>query len=73
VGDFLKVYSTDNRTNTVFDNMIGIPTEQLMTFGEHEPRNSYYSENKEFTQVLNASAMTSFTNDMVIRYELLSK
>jgi hypothetical protein len=53
MGDFLKVYSTGNRTITVFDNITGIPTEQLMTFEEHEPRNSYYSENKEFTQVLN--------------------
>jgi hypothetical protein len=73
MGDFLKVYSTDNRTITIFDNMTGIPAEQLMTFGEDEPRYSYYSENKEFTQVLNASAMTQFTDDMVIRYELLSK
>jgi hypothetical protein len=53
--------------------MTGIPTEQLMTFGEHESRYSHYSENKEFTQVLNASAMPPFTDDMVIRYGLLFK
>jgi hypothetical protein len=73
MGDFLKVYWTDIRTIAVSDNMTGIPTEPLMTFGKHEPRYSYFSENKEFTQVLNASAMTPFTDDMVIRYELLSK
>jgi hypothetical protein len=73
MGDFLKVYLTDNRIITLFDNMTGIPTEQLMIFGEHEPRYSCYSENKEFTQVLNASAMTPFTDDVVIQYELLSK
>jgi hypothetical protein len=41
MGDFQKVYSTNNGTITVFDNMTGIPTEPLMTFGNHEPRYSY--------------------------------
>ena len=42
-------------------------------FGHKIDLHKYYSENKEFTQVLNASAITPFTNDMDIRYELLSK
>jgi hypothetical protein len=46
MGDFLKVYSTDNRTITVSDNKTGIRTEPLMTFGKHEPRYSYYSDRK---------------------------
>jgi hypothetical protein len=73
MGDFLKVYSADNMTITVFDNMTGVPTEQLITLGEYDPRYSYYSENKEFTQVSNASAMPPFSDDMVVRYEHLSK
>ena len=63
MGDFLKVYSNDR----------GVPTEQLITFEEYEPRYSYYSENKQFIQVSNASTMPTFTDDMVVRYELLSK
>jgi hypothetical protein len=73
MGDFLKVYSTDNKTITVFDNVTGVPTEQLITLGEYNPRYSYYSEQKEFTQILNASAMPPFTDDMVVRYELIPK
>jgi hypothetical protein len=76
MADFLEVYSADNKTITVFDNMTGVPIEQLITLGEYYPRYSYYSENKEFTQVSqvsNASAMPPFTDDMVGRYELLSK
>ena len=73
MGDFLKVYSTDNKTITVFDNVTGVPAEQLKTLEEYIPRYSYYSENKEFTQVSNASVMPPFTDDMVVKYELLSK
>lgn len=73
MGDFLKVYSTDNKTITVFDNVTGVPAEQLITLGEYIPRYSYYSENKEFTQVSNASVMPPFTDDMVVKYEPLSK
>jgi hypothetical protein len=40
MGDFLIVYSADNMTITVFDNMTGVPTEQLITLGEYDPRYS---------------------------------
>ena len=73
----LKVIHTDeignNKTITVFDNATGVPTEQLITLGEYNPRYSYYSEQKEFTQISNASAMPPFTDDMVVRYELIPK
>jgi hypothetical protein len=61
MGDFLKIYSADDKTITVFDNMTGVAIEQLITLGKYYPRYSYYSETKEFTQVSNASAMPPFT------------
>lgn len=73
MGDFLKVYSTDNKTISVFDNTTGVPAEQLVNLGEYSPRYSYYSEREEFTSVPNASAMPPFTDDMVVRYELIPK
>lgn len=73
MGDFLKVYSTDNKTISVFDNTTGVPAEQLVNLGEYSPRYSYYSERAEFTSVQNASAMPPFTDDMVVRYELIPK
>jgi hypothetical protein len=40
MADFLEVYSADNKTITVFDNMTGVPIEQLITLGEYYPRYS---------------------------------
>jgi hypothetical protein len=74
MGDFLKVYSMDsNNTISVFDNTTGTPIDQLIDLGGYIPKYSYYSEKKEFTPVSNASAMPPFTDDMVIRFELIPK
>jgi hypothetical protein len=73
MGDFLKVYSTDNKTISVFDNTTGVPTKQLINLGEYNPRYSYYSEKEEFTSVSSVSAMPPFTDDTVVRYELIPK
>ncbi|MDQ3838339.1 MAG: hypothetical protein M3297_03615 [Thermoproteota archaeon] len=74
MGDFLKVYLVDNNnTISVFDNTTGTPVEQLIDVGDYSPRYSYHSEEKEFTPVSNASAMPPFTDDMVVRFELIPK
>lgn len=73
MADFLNVYSTDNKTISVFDNTTGVPTKQLINLGDYNPKYSYYSEKKEFTTVPNAAAMPPFTDDMVVRYELIPK
>ena len=73
MGDFLKVYLMDNETISVFDNTTGVPAEQLIDPGEYNLRYSYYSEKKEFTPVSNASATPPFTDDMVMRFELIPK
>jgi DNA-binding beta-propeller fold protein YncE len=71
--DFLKVYSTDNKTISVFDNTTGVPTKQIINLGDYNPKYSYYSEKGEFTSVANATAMPPFTDNMVVRYELIPK
>ncbi len=73
MGDFLKIYSADNKTISVFDNTTGVLTRQSIDLEDYIPRYSYFSENGEFTSVSNASAMPPFTDDMVTRYELVSK
>jgi hypothetical protein len=73
MGDFLKVYLVNNKTISVFDNKTGVPAEQLIDLGDYNPRYSYYSEKKEFTSLSNASAMPPFTDDMVVRFELIPK
>jgi DNA-binding beta-propeller fold protein YncE len=71
--DFLKVYSTDNKTISVFDNTTGVPIKQIINLGDYNPKYSYYSEKGEFTSVANVTAMPPFTDDMVVRYELIPK
>lgn len=73
MADFLNVYSTDNKTISVFDNTTGVPTKQLINLGDHNAKYSYYSEKKEFTSVPNVAAMPPFTDNMVVRYELIPK
>jgi hypothetical protein len=46
MGDFLKLYSIDNKAITVYGDITGVPTEQLITLGEYDPGYLYYSENK---------------------------
>jgi hypothetical protein len=53
--------------------MTGVPTEQFINLDEYNPRYSYYSEKREFTSISNASEMPPFTDDMVVRYELIPK
>jgi hypothetical protein len=71
--DFLKVYSTDNKTISVVDNSTGVLTKQLIDLSDYNPKYSYYSEKGEFTSVPNVKAMPPFTDDMVVRYELIHK
>jgi DNA-binding beta-propeller fold protein YncE len=73
MADFLNVYSTDNKTISVFDNTTGVPTKQLINLSDYNPKYSYYSEKKEFTSVPNVAAMPPFTDNMVVRYELIPK
>src|SRR5918996_1582908 len=40
---------------------------------KYNPKYSYYSEENRWTQVVNASEMPPFTNDMVARLELMPK
>jgi hypothetical protein len=73
MGDFLKVYSTDNKTISVVDNTTGVPAEQIIDLGMYKPKYSYYSEKKEFTPVSNVSEIPPFTDNMVARLELIPK
>ena len=36
--DFLKVYSTDNKTISVVDNTTGVPAEQIIDLGMYNPK-----------------------------------
>jgi hypothetical protein len=74
MGDFMNVYlAGNNNTIPVVDNSTGVPHEQLIDFEKYNAKYSYYSEENRWTQVVNASAMPPFTDDMVARLELTTK
>jgi hypothetical protein len=73
MADFLKIYSYDNRTISVIDNSTGLSEKQTLDLENYDARYSYFSEKGEFTRVSNASAMPPFSDNMVVRFELIPK
>jgi hypothetical protein len=65
VDDFMKIYSYDNST--------GIPDKQVLTIQDFNIEYSYFSERREFTRVSKPSDLPPFTNDLVVRLNLISK
>jgi hypothetical protein len=73
VQDFMKIYSYDNKTITVIDNSTGRIERQILTLRNYNIHYSYFSEKGEFTNVEVPSRIPPFTNDLVVRLELISK
>src|SRR5919108_1221575 len=73
VDDFMKIYSYDNRTITVIDNSTGIPAKQVLALKDYNVDYSYFSEKGKFTRVSKSSDIPPFTNDLVVRLQLISK
>lgn len=73
IQDFMKIYSYDNRTITVIDNSTGRIERQILTLRNYNIHYSYFSEKGEFTNVEVPSRIPPFTNDLVVRLELISK
>lgn len=73
IDDFMKIYSYDNRTISVIDNSTEIPKKQVLTLQDFNIEYSYFSERGEFTRVFKPSDMPPFTNDLVVRLNLISK
>jgi hypothetical protein len=73
IDDFMKIYSYDNRTITVLDNSTGIPKKEVLTLKDFNIEYSYFSEKGEFTRVSKSSDIPPFTNDLVVRFQLISK
>jgi hypothetical protein len=73
LNDFMKIYSPDNSTIPIMDNLTGSLAERRLNLSDYDISYSYYSENNEFTNVRNASDVPPFRDDMVSRIELNSK
>ena len=73
LNDFMKIYSPDNSTIQIMDNLTGSFAERRLNLSDYDISYSYYSENNEFTNVRNASDVPPFRDNMVSRIELNSK
>lgn len=73
LGDFMKIYSPDNSTIPIMDNSTGSLSEERLNLSDYDISYSYYSEEKKFTNVKNASDVPPFRDNMVNRIELNSK
>lgn len=73
LGDFMNIYSPNNRTISVIDNSSRSVTEQILELGDYDISYSYFSENNEFTRVKNSTDVPPFRDNMVSRIEFNSK
>lgn len=73
LGDFMNIYQRDNSTIQIMDNSTGPMLERSLSLGDYDISYSYYSENNEFTHVMNASDVPPFRDNMLTRIELNSK
>jgi len=73
LGDFMKIYSPDNKTISVMDNSSGSSLKEDLQLNDYKVFYSYYSEDGKFTRVKNPSDVPPFRDNMITRIELRSK
>lgn len=73
LGDFMKIYSPDNKTLAVMDNSSRSSLEENLQLSDYNVFYSYYSDDGKFTRVKNPSDIPPFRDNMVTRIELKSK
>ena len=73
LGDFMKIYSPDNKTISVMDNSSGSSLNQNLSLRNYDVHYSYYSEDGKFTRVKDPFDIPPFRDNMVTRIELASR
>jgi hypothetical protein len=73
LGDFMRIYSPDNKTIAVMDNTSGSSLNQNLRLSDYNILYSYYSEDGTFTRVKGPFDVPPFRDNMVARIELKSR
>jgi hypothetical protein len=73
LGDFMKIYSSDNMTISVVDNPPGSSLNRSLHLSDYDIHYSYYSDEGEFTRVTSPFDVPPFRDNMVTRIELTSR
>jgi hypothetical protein len=69
----MKIYSPDDMTISVMDNISGSSLEQNLRLSDYDAFYSYYSEDDKFTRVKDPFDVPPFRDNMITRIELTSK
>jgi hypothetical protein len=73
LGDFMKLYSPDNKTISVIYNSSRSSMYQILQLSDYDILYSYYSEDGRFTRVKDPFDIPPFRDNMVTRIELTSR
>jgi hypothetical protein len=70
--DFMKIYSSDNKTIQVVDNSTGKDMYQNLTLSDYNVDYSYFSEN-QFVKITNLTSSPPLSDTYLGRISLVSK
>jgi hypothetical protein len=70
--DFMKIYSSDNRTISVVDNSTGKDVLQNITLSDYNIEYSYFSES-QFVKITNLTSSPPLSDTYLARISLVSK
>jgi hypothetical protein len=71
--DLMKIYSYDNKTVTLVDNSTGKYVNSTLELSDYDIQYSYYSDQGEFTKIVNSSQFPPFSNTFFGKIDFISK
>ncbi len=71
--DLMKIYSYDNKTVNLVDNSTGKYVNNTLELADYDIQYSYYSDQGEFTTILNSSQFPPFSNAFFGRIDFIPK
>lgn len=71
--DLMKIYSMDNKTIDLVDNSTGKYVNETLDLDNYDIQYSYYSDQGEFTKIVNSSQFPPFSNTFFGRIDFIPK
>ena len=71
--DLMKIYSYDNKTVAIVDNSTGKYVNSTLQLADYDIQYSYYSDQNEFTKIVNSSQFPPFSNSFFGKIDFVSK
>ena len=71
--DLMKIYSYDNKTVAIVDNSTGKYVNSTLQLADYDIQYSYYSDQNEFTKIVNSIQFPPFSNSFFGKIDFVSK